>query len=155
MKIQSELYSNIQRLYSGIRLTTLSEQNDITSAGSKGSYAYDRLIELFAQSVVAPESTFIFGCDYRIPAMHGLLNKRFIQELKLSNSFKTDSFAREYLSINPPTQWTLNLPNCEKNPCGQLAAFIKRVQRLSHSGVGYKPMITEAVRYTICIYDIV
>ena len=41
-----------------------------------------------------PESSFVWGCDYRVPMMHGLLNKKFIQELKLSGSFKVDSFAR-------------------------------------------------------------
>jgi hypothetical protein len=52
--------------------------NDITSAGNKGSYAYDRLIELLVQSIVAPDTSFVFGCDYRVPVMHGLLNKKFI-----------------------------------------------------------------------------
>ena len=47
--------------YSEVRLANLPEHNDITSAGSKGSYAYDRLIELFAQSIVSPESTFVWG----------------------------------------------------------------------------------------------
>ena len=88
--------------------------NDITSAGNKGSYAYDRLIELLVQSIVAPDTSFVFGCDYRVPVMHGLLNKKFIQELKLSGTYREDSFAREYLSINPQSQWTLNLFNCWK-----------------------------------------
>ena len=68
--------------------------NDITSAGNKGSYAYDRLIELLVQSIVAPDTSFVFGCDYRVPVMHGLLNKKFIQELKLSGTYQADSFAR-------------------------------------------------------------
>lgn len=70
------------------------QQIYITSAGTKGTYAYDRLIELFIQSIIMPESSFVWGCDYRVPMMHGLLNKKFIQELKLSGSFKVDSFAR-------------------------------------------------------------
>ena len=35
--------------------------NDITSAGTKGTYAYDRLIELFIQSIIMPESSFVWG----------------------------------------------------------------------------------------------
>ena len=71
----------------------------ITSAGYKGSFSYNKLIELFVQSIVSPKSTFVWGCDYRIPMMHGLLNQSFIEELKLSPTYKEDSFAREYLSI--------------------------------------------------------
>lgn len=72
----------------------------ITSAGTKGSYAYEKLIELFVQSIVSPKTTFVWGCDYRVPMKHGLLNKTFVEELKISPTYKEDSFAREYLSIN-------------------------------------------------------
>ena len=71
----------------------------ITSAGTKGSFAYDKLIELFVQSIISPHTTFVWGCDYRVPMLHGLLNKTFVEELKLSPTYKEDSFAREYLSI--------------------------------------------------------
>ena len=50
----------------------------ITSAGTKGTYAYEKLIETFIQSIIAPESAFVWGCDYRVPMMHGLLNRKFI-----------------------------------------------------------------------------
>ena len=75
------------------------QQVMITSAGTKGTYAYEKLIETFIQSIIAPESAFVWGCDYRVPMMHGLLNRKFIQELKLSGTYQADSFAREYLSI--------------------------------------------------------
>lgn len=43
----------------------LSEPNQqqiyITSAGVKGSYAYEKLIELFVQSIVSPKTTFVWG----------------------------------------------------------------------------------------------
>lgn len=39
------------------------------------------------------------GCTYRVPQAHGLLNRSFIEDLKLSSTFKPDSFAREYLSV--------------------------------------------------------
>lgn len=88
------------------------QQIMITSAGEKGSYAYQKLTETFIQSIVSPESAFVWGCDYRVPMMHGLLNKKFIQEIKLSSTYNEDSFAREYLSIK--SLWTLNLLNREK-----------------------------------------
>lgn len=66
----------------------------ITSAGTKGSYAYEKLIELFVQSIVSPKTTFVWGCDYRVPMKHGLLNKTFVEELKISPTYKEDSFAR-------------------------------------------------------------
>lgn len=71
----------------------------ITSAGVKGSFAYEKLIELFVQSIVSPKTTFVWGCDYRVPMLYGLLNKTFVEELKISPTYKEDSFAREYLSI--------------------------------------------------------
>ena len=47
----------------------------ITSAGAKNSYAYERLKELMLQSIIAPDQAFVWGCDYRIPVMAGLIPK--------------------------------------------------------------------------------
>lgn len=69
----------------------------MSSAGSKSSYCYEQLIELLEQEIINPDGTFIMGCDYRIPMMHGLLDKQYINEIKMSSTFKDDSFAREYL----------------------------------------------------------
>lgn len=71
----------------------------ITSAGAKNSYAYERLKELMLQSIIAPDQAFVWGCDYRIPVMAGLIPKNYVQELKMSGTFKEDDFAREYMSI--------------------------------------------------------
>lgn len=75
------------------------QQIYISSAGNKGSYAYDKLIELSIQQIIAPWTTFCFGCDYRVPMQHGLLSRQFIEELKISQTYNEDAFAREYLSI--------------------------------------------------------
>lgn len=75
------------------------QQICVTSAGSKMSYAYDKLIDMFEMSIMRPKDAFVFGCDYRVPVQHGLLSKSFINSLKLSPSFNEDSFAREYASI--------------------------------------------------------
>lgn len=114
VKIQSNLIREYEQRKRGKISNFTRIFNDITSAGTKGTYAYTRLIELFIQSIIMPESSFVWGCDYRVPMMHGLLNKKFIQELKLSGSFQADSFAREYLSISYQPKWTLNLFNCWK-----------------------------------------
>lgn len=70
-----------------------------TSAGSKSTYAYEKLIEVLIKMVVAPEDNFILGLDVRIPIMHGLVSKKHIQDQKISGTFKEGDFAREYLSI--------------------------------------------------------
>ena len=70
-----------------------------TSAGAKTSFAYDRLIDTFETSIIDPEHAFVFGCDWRIPAMHGLIDKQYINKLKMSPSYNAESFATEYLSL--------------------------------------------------------
>lgn len=71
----------------------------MTSAGVKSSFAYDQLIDTFENSIINPEDSFCVGMDYRIPLMHGLTDKKFINSLKMSPSFNEASFATEYLSI--------------------------------------------------------
>ncbi len=50
-------------------------------------------------SIINPKQAFVWGCDYRVPVMHGLLDKQFIQELKMSPTYQEETFAREYLSV--------------------------------------------------------
>lgn len=71
----------------------------MTSAGIKTSFAYDLLLDDFEDSIIHPDSTFVFGCDYRVPVLHGLLDKTYINKLKTSPSFSEESFAREYASL--------------------------------------------------------
>ena len=70
-----------------------------TSAWLKTSFAYIKLIDMFVDSIINPKNTFVFGCDYRVPVMHGLLARDFVNKLKMSPSFNEETFAREYLSI--------------------------------------------------------
>lgn len=70
-----------------------------TSAWQKTSFSYDRLIDDFETAIINPKQSFCFGCDYRVPVLHGLLDKNFINDLKMSPSFNETSFATEYLSI--------------------------------------------------------
>lgn len=70
-----------------------------TSAGVKSSYAYERLIDCLENSIIDPQNSFVFGCDYRVPAMHGLIDANYINKLKSSPSYDEQAFAREYLGI--------------------------------------------------------
>ena len=70
-----------------------------TSAWNKTSFAYDRLLDDFATAIINPDQSFCFGCDYRVPVLHGLLDKNYINDLKMSPSFNETTFATEYLSI--------------------------------------------------------
>ena len=76
-----------------------SQQVYITSAGSKNTFAYERLIELTILSVIDPEDYFICGAGYELPLRYGLFDKKTIQDQKMSSTFSSDSFARESMSI--------------------------------------------------------
>ena len=84
----------------------------ITSAGGKACFAYDKLIEIAVMSIINPKTAFICGGDYRLPVKVGLLNKSYIEDMRLSSTFKEESFAREMMSINIKSRWTKNLLNC-------------------------------------------
>ena len=71
----------------------------MTSAGVKTSFAYNLLLDTLQDTIIHPESSFVFGCDYRVPVMHGLLDKTYVNKLKTSPSYSEESFAREYMSI--------------------------------------------------------
>lgn len=71
----------------------------MTSAGVKTSFAYERLVDDFVNAIIDPKSTFVFGCDYRVPMKHNLIDKTFINRLKMSPSYNENSFAREYLGL--------------------------------------------------------
>lgn len=76
-----------------------AQQIVMTSAGVKTSFAYDKLIDMFENSIIDPTNSFVIGMDYRIPIMHDLLDRQYVKKLKMSPSFNEESFAREYLSI--------------------------------------------------------
>ena len=71
----------------------------MTSAGVKTSFAYDLLLDVFEDAIIHPNSSFCMGCDYRVPMLHGLLDRTYINKLKASPSYNEESFAREYKRI--------------------------------------------------------
>lgn len=72
---------------------------NMTSAGVKTSFAYSSLISMFEASIINPRETFVLGFDYRVPMMHGLLDKKKINEIKADPSYNFESFSREYGSV--------------------------------------------------------
>ena len=70
-----------------------------TSAGTKASFAYEALMDTFEKAIIEPDLFFCIGLDYRIPAMHGLIDAKHVQNLKLSSSYNENTFAAEYLGV--------------------------------------------------------
>lgn len=70
-----------------------------TSAGSKSSFAYEQLLDVFETSIINPQGALCFGLDYRIPVMHGLIDRNYVNDLKLSPSYTEATFAAEYGSL--------------------------------------------------------
>lgn len=75
------------------------QQICMTSAGVKSTFAYEKLLDIFENAIIDPHNSFCMGFDYRIPVLHGLLDKGYVNQLKMSPSFKPESFGREYLSV--------------------------------------------------------
>lgn len=67
-----------------------------TSAGVKSHFSYEKFIDMFENSIITPKDSFVIGLDYRIPIAHGLLDRNYVNKLKLAPSFNQESFAREY-----------------------------------------------------------
>ena len=71
----------------------------IGSAGYKNTYAYNTTVEMLVDMVFEPDKVFVFGGDYRIPVMHGLLDKKkILDKIKSTGTYKLETFLREYMS---------------------------------------------------------
>lgn len=70
-----------------------------TSAGMKSSFAYEALIDTFEKSIIDPKHNFCIGLDYRIPVLHGLIDGKYVRELKMSPSYNETTFASEYMGV--------------------------------------------------------
>ena len=73
----------------------------VTTAGYKGTFAYDKLIQLLVWMITEPHKAMIMGGTWRIPVLMKLLDKNFLQDLKRDGTFNEASFDREYES-----KWT-------------------------------------------------
>jgi len=70
----------------------------VTTAGWKGTYAYEKLMMTVIESILDPDESVVMGGTWRIPVAEGLLNKNFVQQLKLDGTYNESSFGREYES---------------------------------------------------------
>lgn len=74
-------------------------QTYITTAGYKNSFAYEKLVELMIQSLIEPDEVLVLGGSYLTPVAEGQLPEDFVQDQKLSGTYKEESFGREYGSV--------------------------------------------------------
>lgn len=77
---------------------TNKSQIFVTTAGWKNSYAYEKLMMTLMEQILDPNVSVVLGGTWRVPVMEGLLNKTFVQELKLDGTYNESSFGREYES---------------------------------------------------------
>lgn len=70
-----------------------------TSAGMKSSFAYSALLDTFEKAIIDPKTSFAMGLDYRIPVLHGLIDRNYVRSLKLSPSYNEQTFASEYMGV--------------------------------------------------------
>lgn len=90
-----------RRLADGSRCkeeTVNKSQIYVTTAGWKNSFAYEKLIQILIQQIIYPDEAVVLGGSWRIPVMEELLQRSFIDELKLDGTYNDASFAREYES---------------------------------------------------------
>ena len=71
----------------------------ITTAGWKNSFPYEKLIEIFINSIVNPDEYMILGGNYELSIIEGAAKKSWLEDLKMSGSYNESSFDREYNSI--------------------------------------------------------
>lgn len=81
--------------------TTNMSQIFLTTAGSKSTFCYKKLITFLVRMITEPGKAIILGGTYKIPMLLGLFNKDFIKDQQRDESFDEASFLREYCS-----QWT-------------------------------------------------
>lgn len=82
-----------------------------TTAGYKGTFAYEKLIQLLIWSITDPSKTIIMGGTWRIPVLMKLLDKDFMKDLKQDGTFNEAGFDREYKIRD---LYSLNIVNCWK-----------------------------------------
>lgn len=71
----------------------------VTTAGWKGTFSYDKLIQILIWQIVKPGQSIVLGGTWRVPVLMKLLDRNFVKDLKADGTFNEASFAREYESV--------------------------------------------------------
>lgn len=74
-------------------------QTYTSSASSKSSYNYEKVIDLLIKMIINPKSACVMGLDYRVPVIEGIYPASFVRDIKMDSTMNDQLFAREYLSI--------------------------------------------------------
>lgn len=86
--------------------TIMQQRIYVTTAGYKGTYAYNTLIRTLLRQLTENRKAIVLGGTYKIPIIAGLQNMDFIRQQKLNGTFNPTSFGREYLS-----KWSIGSEN--------------------------------------------
>lgn len=70
-----------------------------SSASSKSSYNYEKVLDLLMKMIINPNSAYVFGLDYRVPVIEGIYPASFVRDARSDSTMNEQLFAREYLSI--------------------------------------------------------
>lgn len=71
----------------------------ITTAGWKGTFPYEQMIDTLINSVIDPGQYCVMGGTFDTPVKEGLLEEDFVTKLQLEGTFNASSFDREYRSV--------------------------------------------------------
>ena len=74
-------------------------QTYTSSASSKSSYNYGKVIDLLEKMIMHPSSAWVMGLDYRVPVIEGIYPASFVRDIRSDATMNDQLFAREYLSI--------------------------------------------------------
>ena len=69
-----------------------------SSASSKSSYNYEKVLDIFTKMIINPKTAFALGLDYRVPVIEGVYPASFVRDIRLDSTMNEQLFAREYLS---------------------------------------------------------
>lgn len=73
----------------------------ITTAGYKGTFAYQKLISVLVQMLTEPSKAFIMGGTWRVPVVTGAQNKNFINDLKREGEPQSQCPKRFFRCFSP------------------------------------------------------
>ena len=74
-------------------------QNYSTSASSKSSYNYEKVLDLLMKMIINPRNACVMGLDYKVPVIEGIYPSSFVRDIKMDPTMNEQLFAREFLSI--------------------------------------------------------